>query len=177
MRPPLDRAKVDQLLKDLAARVRGPADIYITGGGTAVWEGWRQATIDLDLKAVPEPGGFFEAIAQLKDRSQVNIELASPDDFIPPLPGWRERSRFIARHGQINFYHYDLYSQALSKIERGHPRDLTDIQAMLREGLVDRSELWRLYGEIEAQLIRYPQIEPSVLREAVLAVCRPSGTV
>jgi hypothetical protein len=55
-----------------------------------------------------------------------NIELAAPDDFIPPLPGWEEWSIFIARRGKIDFYHYDLYAQALAKIERGHARDLAD---------------------------------------------------
>jgi len=158
---------------ELAARVRGPARIYFTGGGTAVWEGWREMTVDLDLKAVPEPAGWFEALAELKDRVDINVELASPDDFIPPLPGWQERSRFIARHGNLEFYHYDPYSQALSKIERGHERDLRDVAAMIERGMVDRSRLWQLYQEIEPQLIRYPAIEPAAFREAVLAVYRP----
>lgn len=43
-------------------------------------------TIDVDLKADPEPSGFFEAIAILKDELSVNIELANPSDFIPELP-------------------------------------------------------------------------------------------
>lgn len=177
MRTPIDREKFEQALRELAARLRGPADIFITGGGTAVLEGWRSATIDLDLKAVPEPPGFFEAIADLKDRIDVNIELASPDHFIPELPGWRERSPFIARHGQVNFYHYDLYAQALSKIERGHARDLTDVAAMLDRRLIEREQLFQLYRDIEPQLIRYPAIEPSVLKASVLAITHPKDTL
>jgi len=177
MREPVDRVKFERALRELAAEVRGPADIYVTGGGTAVLEGWRPTTVDLDLKAIPEPAGFFEAIAVLKERLDVNIELASPDDFIPELPGWRDRSQFIARHGQINFFHYDLYSQALSKIERGHPRDVTDVKAMLERGLIDRDKLLGLFSAIEPKLIRYPAIEPTILRRAVLAFCRPAGSV
>jgi hypothetical protein len=177
MRPPIDRAKFERAIQELAAQVKGPADIFVTGGGTAVMEGWRPATVDLDLKAIPEPAGFFEAISDLKDRIDVNIELASPDDFIPELPGWRDRSRFIARYNQINFYHYDLYSQALAKIERNHDRDVTDVAAMLENNLINRAELLRLFVEIEPQLIRYPAIEPKVLRQAVLAICRPADSV
>lgn len=40
------------------------------------------------------------------------------DDFIPSLPGWRDRSVFIARHGAVDFYHYDCSAQALAKVER-----------------------------------------------------------
>jgi hypothetical protein len=113
-------------------RVTSAGRIYLTGGATALLHGWRPMTVDVDLKADPEPAGFFEAFALLKDELAVNIELASPSDFIPELPNWREGSLFIARHGHIDFYHYDPYSQALAKLERGHSRDLTDVEAMLR---------------------------------------------
>jgi hypothetical protein len=51
---------------------------YLVGG---------KKTIDLDMKADPEPLGFFEAIAELKDSLDTNVELASPDLFIPEVPG------------------------------------------------------------------------------------------
>ena len=171
MRAEADRKKIEQFMDELGRRVRGSAKIYLTGGGTAVLEGWRSMTIDLDLKAVPEPPGFYEAIADLKDRIDINVELASPDDFIPSLPGWQERSPFIARFGGIEFHHYDPYSQALSKIERGHERDLADVQAMLRRRMIDPRRLWQLFEAIEPDLIRYPALEPTAFRRAVLAVC------
>lgn len=155
----------------MGARVRGPAKIYITGGGTAVIEGWRAMTVDLDLKALPEPAGWFEAIADLKERIDMNVELASPDDFIPPLPGWQERSPLVARHGQVEFYHYDFYSQALAKLERGHERDVLDANAMAERGLIARERLWQLFQEIEPALIRYPAIEPKAFRAAVATFC------
>ena len=96
--------------------------IYLVGGASAVLLGWRAMTVDVDLKLDPEPIGAFEAIAELKDSLDINIELAAPDQFIPALPGWRERSPFVARHGRVAFHHYDFYGQALGKIERGHRR-------------------------------------------------------
>lgn len=176
MRGETDRAKLDRLMRGLGQRVRGAGRIYLTGGGTAVWEGWRTMTIDADLKAEPELPGFFEAIAELKESIDINIELASPDDFIPPLPGWRERSPFIARHDRLDFHHFDFFSQALSKIERGHGRDLADVAAMLQRGLIERGALWRYFEAIEPELIRYPAIEPSVFRDSVLAVVQNAGS-
>lgn len=170
MRGETDRAKIGAFMTALARRVKGPGRIYFTGGGTAVLHGWRDTTIDLDLKAEPEPAGFFEAIAALKDEMDLNIELASPDDFLPPLPGWKERSIFIARHGDLDFYHYDPYAQALAKIERGHARDLEDVQALLARQLILPERLLELFQSVEPDLIRYPAIDPFFLRAAVLAL-------
>ena len=164
-------------MRALGARVHSEGSIYLTGGGTAVLEGWREMTIDIDLKAAPEPAGLFEAIAALKDEIDVNVELASPDDFLPELPGWRERSRFVARYGALNFFHYDPFAQALAKIERGHARDLSDVAAMLERQLIDRETLWRLFQEIEPGLIRFPAVEPASFRRSVLAICRPPRSV
>jgi hypothetical protein len=175
MRAETDRLKIERFMAELGRRVTGSARIYLTGGSTAVLEGWRRMTIDLDLKAVPEPSGLFEAIAALKEIIDINVELASPDDFIPALPGWQERSPFIARHGPVDFHHYDPYSQVLSKIERGHERDLSDVEAMLGRGMVERAKLWELFQAIEPGLNRYPAIDPAEFRSAVLAVCRPPG--
>ena len=172
MRGEADQAKIERFMVELGRRVRGKAKIYLTGGTTAVLEGWRSMTLDLDLKPVPEPPGLFEAIAVLKEEIDINVELASPDDFIPPLPGWEERSRFIAQHGKLTFYQYDLFAQALAKIERGHTRDLSDVAAMLDRSLIHREGLLRFFETIQAKLIRYPAIEPSAFGAAVKEVCK-----
>ena len=175
MRPPVQLEKLQALMAAMGRSVKSPGRVYLTGGATALLHGWRPMTVEVDLKADPEPAGFFEAIAVLKDKLAVNIELASPADFIPELPHWRERSLFIARHGLSDFYHYDPYSQALSKLERGHSRDLTDVDAMLRLGLIGRDRLFEQFLQIEAQLIRYPALDtPSAARSRNSARIRPA---
>mgnify|MGYP001603166300 CR=1 FL=1 len=96
MRTPADATKIQRFLRELGTRARGPGRVYLAGGATALLHGWRASTADVDLKLDPEPAGVFEAIARLKDELDLNVELASPDDFIPPAPDWRERSVFIA---------------------------------------------------------------------------------
>src|SRR6266481_4343217 len=109
-----------QFMQELAAASRSPGNVYFTGGATALLLGFREQTIDVDIKLDPEPEGAFEAIALLKNRLDLNVELASPDDFIPPAADWKERSRQIASIGKVQFFHYDFSLQALSKLERGH---------------------------------------------------------
>jgi hypothetical protein len=159
-------------MQRLGAAVCSDGRIYFTGGVSAVLMGWRETTIDVDLKAEPEPQGFFECLPRLKDDLDINIELASPDQFVPALPGWQDRSRFIARHGKLSFYHYDFYGQALSKIERDHPRDQHDVACMIRNELVKTDRLMELFIEVESQLIRYPAVDAASLRERVLEITR-----
>ena len=171
MRDPVQPIKLQAFMEAFGKRTKAPGRIYLTGGATAILHGWRQMTIDVDLKADPEPGGFFEAIAILKDELSINIELASPSDFIPELPDWKSRSIFIAKHGLIDFYHYDPYSQALSKIERGHTRDLADVKAMLDIDLIRLSPLLTFFEQIEPRLIRYPALDPKSFRASVMDFC------
>ena len=154
----------------IGGRAEGPGRVYLVGGSTAVLIGWRETTVDVDLKLDPEPSGVFEAIAVLKDELDVNIELSSPDQFLPPLPGWRERSRFIARHGQVDFYHYDFYGQALAKIERGHGTDISDVLAMAKLGLIDFPELLRLFEGVTNSLLRYPGVSEASVRAKLAAM-------
>lgn len=169
MRSRTDATKIRKLMEALGAAATGPGTVYLTGGASAVLEGWRDTTIDVDLKADPEPPGLFEAIARLKNELDMNVELASPDDFIPPLPEWRERSPSITAAGPVRFHHYDFYAQALSKVERGHTQDLRDAREMVERGFVQPTRLWKLWEEIRPALIRYPAIDPDAFREKVEA--------
>lgn len=171
MRPPVDIARLNEFMASMGRKTKSPGRIYLTGGATALLHGWRPMTVDVDIKADPEPAGFFESIATIKNELSINIELASPSDFIPELPEWRQRCLFISRHGMLDFFHYDPYSQALSKLERGHSRDLADVEAMLRDGLVRNDLLLELFEQIEPNLIRYPSLDPGSFREIVVNFC------
>lgn len=171
MRAVTDLAKLQSFMIALGEQVRGGGRIYLTGGATALLHGWRPMTIDIDLKPDPEPLGLFEALAALKDQLDINVELASPDQFIPAIPGWRDRSLFIARHGWVEFFHYDPYGQALSKLQRRHDRDLRDVRSMLRAKLITTDRLREMFTLIKPQLIRYPAIDPASFETAVLQFC------
>ena len=175
MRAETDLAKLKSFMIALGEQVQGHGRIYLTGGATALLHGWRPMTIDIDLKPDPEPLGLFEALATIKEQLDINVELASPDQFIPAIPGWRERSLFIARHGWLEFFHYDPYGQALCKLQRRHDRDLRDVRSMLRAKLIARDRLREMFSRIKPHLIRYPAIDPTAFETAVLEFCDEVG--
>ncbi len=167
MRPPVDEALIRAVATRLGRVARAPVRMYLTGGSTAVIERWRSATLDVDLRFEPEDDRLLRELPAVKESLGVNIELASPPDFIPELPGWRERSPFLFREGAVEVHHFDLYSQALSKIERGFDQDLADVRTMIARGLVEPRRLREHYEAIEPQLYRYPAINPSAFRRKV----------
>lgn len=167
MRQPVTAAKLETFMKALGAAATIPVRVFFVGGATSVLMGWRTATIDIDLKIIPESDEILRSLPALKERLELNIELASPDDFIPELPGWQERSRFVQQVGKLSFYHYDFYAQALAKIERGHHLDLQDVDQLIDNGLVDPRRLLELFSAIEDQIYRYPALDGLSFRRAV----------
>ena len=172
MRAVADEPRIRAFMAALGRAGREEGTCYLVGGATAVLIGWRETTIDVDLKLVPEADELLRAIQRLKHELSINVELASPEDFIPLPAGWEERSPFEAREGLVTFRHFDPYSQALAKLERGHPQDVVDVEAMVNRGLVDRTLALRFFDEIEPQLYRFPAIDPKSFRARVQIALR-----
>lgn len=167
MRRLADAERIHLLLAALGRAAAQAGRVYLTGGATAVLEGWRPTTIDVDLTFEPEADELLRAIPELKRSLEINVELAAPHHFIPELPGWRERCRFVVQAGRLAIYQYDPYSQALAKIERGHVQDRADVAELLSRGLVEPERLRELFAAIEPQLYRYPAIDPGSFRAAL----------
>ena len=167
MREKVTAERLEKFMQAVGRAGKRNARIYLVGGATAVLLGWRETTIDIDLKLVPEVNEILKALPELKETLEINIELASPDDFIPALPRWEERSEFITREGAIDFFHYDFYAQALAKIERGHNTDVLDVRHMIERGLIEPSRLLEFFSRIEDELYRYPAIDGKSFRLAI----------
>lgn len=167
MRERVTEDRLRAFMRALAREAVAEGRIYLTGGATAVLQGWRESTLDVDIKIIPEHDRLFRAIPVLKETLHINVEHASPDDFIPELPGWQDRSRFIAREGRLSFHHYDFYAQALAKIERNHETDRRDVRAMIDDGLVDLAKLRALFDAIAPNLYRFPAINVERFAERV----------
>lgn len=170
MRERVDRVRLRTFMRLLAEATRRPLQVYLVGGATAVLEGWRDSTVDVDLTFGDDDDAVLRAIPALKKRLNLNVELASPADFIPVKAGWEDRSPFVAQEGSVTYRHFDLYAQALAKIERGHETDRTDVAELIARGLVDRARLLEYFNAIESDLYRFPAVEPASFRRAVEAV-------
>jgi Nucleotidyltransferase of unknown function (DUF6036) len=172
MREPLTADSLELFIKALGAAAKTASRFYLVGGASAVLLGWRAATIDIDLKIIPETDELLRSLSKLKEQLHLNIELASREDFIPALPGWQERSRFIRQEGKLSFYHYDFYAQALAKIERGHDKDLIDVKQIIERDLVQPRRLLELFATIENQIHRYLALDARKFRASVEQVVR-----
>ncbi|HEX4681862.1 MAG TPA: DUF6036 family nucleotidyltransferase [Gemmatimonadaceae bacterium] len=173
MREIADRERIEAFLAALARSATADATIYLVGGTSAVLVGWRDATIDVDLLIRPESDALLRAIPELKERLNINVELASPDQFIPVPAGWEDRSPLVGRIDRLTIRHYDFVAQALSKIERGHGRDLADVQAMVDRGLITARQVREQFSRMEPDLYRYPAIDPGSFRQSVDALFPP----
>ncbi len=167
MRELADRRRIERLMATLGRSAEPGTRVHLVGGTTAVLVGWRDSTVDVDL--VPVTGGetLLRALPDLKESLQINVELASPLDFIPVEPGWEERGLYITTEGAASFYHFDLVSQALAKAERNHSRDREDVHALLESKLIDAREVRDTFERIEPDLYRFPAIDPATFRRSV----------
>jgi Nucleotidyltransferase of unknown function (DUF6036) len=172
LRDAADAERIRRLARELGRVVSPGTRMYLTGGATAVLEGWRESTVDIDVRFEPDSDSALSRIRDLKEELALNVELASPLDFLPPLPGWEERSRFRFRDGDLEVFDFDPYSQALSKLQRGFDLDLEDVKSMVRSGQVEPARLRELLDAIEPHLYRFPAVDPASLRAAVESLTR-----
>jgi hypothetical protein len=168
MREEITRVRLVTLMKELArtAPRGGTYRVYLVGGGTAVYLGWRRSSIDVDLFS--DQQNVFQDIQAIKERLNMNIEFARPEDFVPPLPGSPDRHVFVDTFGPISFYHYDPYAQLLSKVVRGFQRDLEDAREFVRRGMVDPEQFRHLIAAIsDSAYARYPNLSRRGVDRAV----------
>lgn len=169
MRSSLTRDSLKLLMRELArsTRTKKHYRVYLVGGGTAVFNGWRESSIDADLYG--EPDDIFHDVQNIKERLHLNIELVRPEDFVPPLANSADRHVLIETIGRVSYFHYDPYAQLFSKIVRGFDRDLADARAFIKSGMVNGARLSRLVSAIpEAAWSKYPRHSPAAVLSAVV---------
>ena len=154
MRPNVDRQTIERFLKELGRHFRQEGRLYLVGGAALVHAGIRPGTSattqDIDLEV--GSGDMYQIINQLKQQLNMNVEFASPGDFIPLPHNWENLSRYVGRYGSIDVFYFDFYSIALSKIERGSARDLQDVALLLQQQVITLPELDSASQEVADQM-------------------------
>ena len=167
MRELADAERVRAFMRAAGAAAAREGVCYLTGGATAVLLGWRASTIDVDIRLEPEQDELMRELPRIKNELGVNVELASPGDFIPLPTSWEARAISVGKERLLSFAHFDPYSQALAKLERGHAHDLEDVAALIRLELVEVEGLLARFAEIEPELYRFPAVDAARFRAAV----------
>jgi hypothetical protein len=184
MRAPTDRARLERVLQDLGRSVHHPVRFYLVGGAVMVVLGLREATVDIDfVAAADKPQGLAELERRLpraKDELDVNLEPASPADFMPVPNGALSRSPYVRSYGPLAVYHYDYPSLVLAKIARSTERDLTDVELLLRAGIVAWVSVeagWNEVRDREAGWLRQTPREVETRLERVRQRLRDAGLI
>jgi hypothetical protein len=101
MRQRVGRQEIEQFLMQVG-RTRQPGRLYLTGGAALVHRSIRPGqTLDIDIQITVDPANLTAQIAQLKQQLNMNIEFASPGDFMPLSAQWETRSQFIKRYDRL----------------------------------------------------------------------------
>lgn len=157
---------IQSFMKSVGRVLKKRATFYLTGGSTAILYGFRESTIDIDIAG--DMDELFAHIPKIKDRLQINVELAKPTDFVPNLPNEENRHLSIGTFGKATFMHFDPYSQVFSKIVRGHMTDVADAKALVAAKLVDTKELCAMIKKLpDYSFAKYPRLNRAAVEAAV----------
>lgn len=178
-RKTITKERLQSFMQLVGRMIQKKATFYLTGGATAILYDFREGTIDIDIAG--DMDELFSSIPKLKERLQINIEMAKPTDFIPSLSGEKDRHITIGTFGKATFLHYDPYAQAFSKIVRGHQTDIADVKALVSAGLVDTKKLYEMVKKLpNHQFVKYPRLDRFAVEAAVESFAKevfatPSG--
>lgn len=162
---------IQSFMQSVGKVLKKRATLYLTGGSTAILCGFRGGTIDIDISG--DMDELFSHIPKIKERLQINIEMAKPTDFVPSLPDEHHRHMTIGTYGNVTFMHFDPYSQVFSKIVRGHETDIADVKALVAADLVDMKKLCEMVKKLpNPNFARYPQLNRLAVEAAVESFAR-----
>lgn len=68
MRLEVNSDRLMKFMSDFGREVAQEGQVFIVGGGSAILIGWRETTIDVDLKIIPETDSIFHAIQRIKKK-------------------------------------------------------------------------------------------------------------
>ena len=67
MREAADTDRIRRLARELGRVVTAGTRMYLTGGATAVLEGWRDSTVDVDVRFEPDSDAALTCIRDLEE--------------------------------------------------------------------------------------------------------------
>lgn len=156
MRQRVGRQDIEYFLVQVG-RTRLPGRLYLTGGAALVHRGIRPGqTLDIDIQITIDPADLATAIGRLKQKLNMNIEFASPGDFIPLPAQWEARSAFIRRYDQVDVFYFDWYGIVLSKMQRANRQDVLDVQLLIHQGYINVVDLDQLYLDVLNKIGKSP---------------------
>ncbi len=134
----LDQGLVRRFLEELGRRISHPDSLILLGGGALQLLGSSRPTLDLDYVGDDlHKNDLQQTIDALAEEMQVTVEAVPFGDFVPVPADAQARHHFVGRFGALDVYVFDLYSIAVSKIDRGFDTDIADVAFLVQSNLID----------------------------------------
>lgn len=156
--PLVNSETIQDFLQRLGQCYRHSGTVYLVGGSSLLLAAAKESTFDIDLHfEVPaeHQSEFIECLRRLSRQTQLPVEQVSPGEFLPLPAGYGERRRYIGRFGQLELFHFDFYSVALSKLMRGNEKDFTDVISLVQTGIIALEKLEQYFEEILPKVDAY----------------------
>ena len=121
---------IQSFLDAVGRRCDFPAEIYIFGGSALILMGSARGTIDVDYTLGTQTAHIDllrRTIKSVSDEMDLDVDESIPSEFMPLPPDAALRHRVVYTSGQLKAYIFDVYSIALSKLERGFKSDIEDV--------------------------------------------------
>ena len=146
----------------IRAALRTPDELYLIGGAALCLLGNPRTTLDLDFVGNDLPtaaertlGTLRGELEKLADELQIEVEAVPLEQFIPVPLDAHLRHCLIGQFGALQVFVFDPYSIALSKLDRGLPTDLQDIEFLLQQGVIERSQLAVVLEQALTQAVEF----------------------
>jgi hypothetical protein len=164
-----DRERLTSFLDTLGRRLRRPVRFYLVGGSVLIDLGLRGTTLGINCSAdADDPSALTDLerpIRVLKNDLDVNVEPASPADFLPTPRSVFGRSRYVGRHGQLDVHYDHLPSLVLVRAARGLEQDLADAERLISAGEVDWRDVEAMWSEVRASPTGCLRYEPDEVEQ------------
>jgi hypothetical protein len=144
----LDEIRIRAILQLIGDRIPAPANLILIGGGALALLGSPRLTVDIDFIGDDvTPDELSKTIMQVAKEQNIYADPVPLERFIPLPKGSESRMITIGKFGNLSVYSADPYSIALGKLERGFDTDLGDVIFLIRQNLIDLTQLQRVVEE------------------------------
>ncbi|HEY3291651.1 MAG TPA: DUF6036 family nucleotidyltransferase [Anaerolineae bacterium] len=121
---------IKAFIDELGRQCDFPAEIFIFGGSALILIGSPRSTIDIDYTLGTQTAHtdlLRQTIKRVSGEMNLDVDESIPSEFMPLPPGAAARHQIVFTSGQVKAYIFDVYSIALSKLERGFKSDIEDV--------------------------------------------------
>ncbi len=154
-------ADIRRFVQALSQHTDAPNTVYLLRGSALVYLNNARQTTDIDIY-FRSPEAWQATIDEIASAQGIYADIVELSGFIPLPTNANQRHILVDQVNGIDVCIFDLYSIALSKIERGFDSDIQDILFLLQNNYIARSRLAEHVQDLLSKISGYDISETEV---------------